>query len=50
MPGFWIWKDSEYARITQGSKYAKICLNMSEFSVIDRVVNMYHAIHSVRSL
>ena len=21
MPGFWIWKDSEYARITQGSKY-----------------------------
>ena len=24
MPGFWIWEGSEYARITQGSKYATI--------------------------
>ena len=31
MPGFWIWKDSEYARITQGSKYATIWLNMYEY-------------------
>ena len=27
-----------------------ICLNMSEFTIIDRVLNMYHIIHSVRSL
>ena len=32
IPGFWIWKGSEYASITQGSKYATIWLNMSEFS------------------
>ena len=30
MPGFWIWKGSEYARITQGSKYATIWPSMSE--------------------
>ena len=30
MPGFWIWKGSEYARIMQDSKYAAIWLNMSE--------------------
>ena len=30
MPGFWIWQGSEYARVTQGSKYATIWLNMSE--------------------
>ena len=38
---FWIWSGSKYARVTQGSKYATIwlnmsnrtwiCLNMSEF-------------------
>ena len=33
MPGSWIWKDSEYARITQGSEYATIWLNMSEQDV-----------------
>ena len=50
MPGFWIWEDSEYARITQGSKHATIWLNMSEFSIIDRVLNTYYAILSARSL
>ena len=50
MPGFWIWQGSEYERVTQGSKYATIYLNMSEFSIIDRVLNMYHTIHSTRSL
>ena len=50
MLGFRIWKGSEYSRITQGSKYATIWLNMSEFSIIDRVLNMYHAILSARSL
>ena len=33
MPGFWIWKGSEYARITKGSKYAVKWLNMSEQNV-----------------
>ena len=42
--GFWICK------ITQGSKYAKILLNMSEFMIIDRILNMYHTMHSSRSL
>ena len=27
-----------------------MCLNMSEFTIIDTVLNMYHIIHSVRSL
>ena len=27
-----------------------ICLNMCEFAIIDRVLNMYHTIHSARSL
>ena len=30
MPGFWISQDSEYQRVTQGSKYATVRLNMSE--------------------
>ena len=30
MSGFWIWQGSEYARITQGSKYATIWVDMSE--------------------
>ena len=56
MPGFWIWQGSEYERITQGSKYATICLNrtwtclnMSKFTVIDKILNMHHTIHSARS-
>ena len=49
MPGFSIWQDFEYARVIQGSKYATIWLNMSEFTTIARVLNMYHVIHSVRS-
>ena len=27
-----------------------ICLNMSEFSIIDRILNMHHTINSARSL
>ena len=57
MPGFWRWQGSEYARVTQGSKYATIwlvrtwiCLSISEFTIIGRVVNMYHTIHSARLL
>ena len=52
MPGYWIWQGSEYARVTHDSKYATIwlnrrtiCLNMSEFSIIDTVVNVCHTIH-----
>ena len=29
MPGFGIWQGSDYARVTQGSKYVTISLNMS---------------------
>ena len=54
---FWIWQRFEQARVTQGSKYATIwlnrtwiCLNMSEFSIIDTVLNVYHTVHSTRSL
>ena len=48
--GFYRCQDSEYARGAQSSKYVTICLNMSEFTIIDRVLNMYHTKHSVRSL
>ena len=54
------WQGSQYANVTQGSKYAKIWLNMSdqdvnmpnisEFTTIDRVLNMLHTVYSVRSL
>ena len=47
---YWILKGSEYASITQGSKYVTIWLNISEFSVIDRVLNIYHATQSARSI
>ena len=30
MTKFWIWQGSEYARVTQGSKYATIWMNISE--------------------
>ena len=33
VPGFWLWQGSEYARVTQGSNYAIIWLNMSEYDV-----------------
>ena len=59
MPEFWIWQGSEYLRVAQGSKYATIwlnslsrtwiSLNISELTIIDRVLNMYHTIHSARS-
>ena len=54
------WQGSQYANVTQGSKYAKIWLNMSdqdvnmpnisEFTTIDRVLNMLHTVYSVRLL
>ena len=54
MPEFWVWQGSEYARVTQGSKYGWICpnrtwicLNMSEFTGIGRVLNMCHKIDSM---
>ena len=54
--GFWIWQRFEQARVTHGSKYATIwlnrtwiCLNMSELSIIDTVLNVY-TVHSTRSL
>ena len=34
----------------KSSKYATIRLNMSEFMIIDRVLNMSHTMHSARSL
>ena len=58
-----MWQGSEYANVTQGSKYATVLLNMSgqdvinanvpdmsEFTIIDKVLNMYHTIYSGRSL
>ena len=36
MEGFWIVQDSEYAKFLQ----FWICLNMSEFMIIDRVLNV----------
>ena len=52
MPGLWIWQGSEYVRVTQGSKYVTmwICLNMSKFLIIGRVLNIYYTIHNTRSL
>ena len=40
---------SEYARVTHDSKYATIWLNMSEFMIIYRVLNISHTINSTRS-
>ena len=34
MPAFWIYPGSEFARITQGSGYAWLCLDMSEYGTI----------------
>ena len=33
IPGFWIWQDFEYTKVTQGFKYATIWLNKSESDV-----------------
>ena len=47
----------ELHRVLNRSQYVWICLkrtwislNMSEFTIMDRVLNIYHIIHSVRSL
>ena len=60
MPGFWIWQGSEYAKLNRVLYMLQndwICLNgtrisvsMSEFTIIDRVLNMCLTIQSVRSL
>ena len=50
MSGFWMWQVFEYARVIQGSRYATIWLNMSEVTIIVRVLNIYHTIHSATSL
>ena len=46
------WQSSEY--ILQNGwiclKRMRIYLNMSEFTIIDKVLNNYHVIHSARSL
>ena len=59
-------KDSEYGRVLNMQELHRvldmsqygcvrvnrtwICLNMSEFKIIDRVLNMYHTRHGARSL
>ena len=64
--GFWKCQDSEYGRVLNIQElhralnmlqYGWICLNrtwiylnMSEFTIIDRVLNMSQTIHSARSL
>ena len=55
--GFQICQDSEYHRVlnmqellTRGTKYATIWPKMSKFTIIDRVLNMYYTIYSVRLL
>ena len=51
MTGFGIWQGSQYARVTYDSKYATICLNTSEYTIIDRVLNMSHTVvRSMKSL
>ena len=61
MPGFWILQSSEYARelhrtlnmLQHDSIYLHrtwICLIMSEFTIIDWVLNMYYTIQSARLL
>ena len=56
LPGVRIWQGSGYARVSQGSKYDTVCLNMwiclkiSEFMIIDRILNTSHRTRSPRSL
>ena len=60
MPGFQIWQGSEHAklhRVLNMPPYGwicqnrtLICLNMSAFTIIDIVLNMYNIIHSMRLL
>ena len=42
----WFW----YASVTQGSKYATIWLNMSEFTITDMILNISHIMHCARTL
>ena len=41
IPGFWIYQSSEYARLTKGSEYAWLCLDMSEYAGICRNMREY---------
>ena len=60
MTGFWIWQNSEYGRVKRVLNMPQcgciclnrtwICLNMSKFMLLDRILNMYHTIYSARSL
>ena len=33
MAGYWIWHGSEYSRVTQGSRYVTMSLDISEWDV-----------------
>ena len=35
MQGFWVWQDFDYERVSQGSKYAIVWLNVSEFTLTE---------------
>ena len=48
MPGFWVTKGFKYAKKWLNRTW--ICLNMSEFTIMDRVLNMCYTIHSARLL
>ena len=60
MAKFWMSHVSQYASVEQRSEYSRIffdwvlntywILNMSEFTIIYKVLSMYHTIHSTRSL
>ena len=56
MAGFWICKcyagleNHNIAEYRCEYSWMWISLNMSEFTIIDRVLNMYHTIYSARSL
>ena len=39
----------ELHRVLNMPQYGGICLNMFEFTIMDRVLNMYHTIHSGHS-
>ena len=50
MAGFWIWKLHRALNMPQYLNRMWICLNVSELTIINRVLNMCHTIHSAASL
>ena len=56
VPEFRIWQGSEYVKLygvlntPQCLNRTWICLNISEITIIDRALNIYHTVHSARSL